>query len=75
MAENKGQKDPNKHPFQRQQEEKDKHKDDNNNNDDKTDSDSQVVEMSKKDNQHLSNAVSHVKWMAQETQKTAIFWL
>ena len=74
MAENKGQKDPYKHPFQRQQEEKDKHKDDNNNNE-KTDSDCEIVEMSKKDTQHLSNAVSHVKWMAQEMAKTAIFWL
>ena len=35
MAEDKGQKDPDKHPFKRQQEKKDKHKDDNNNNDDK----------------------------------------
>ena len=62
MAENKGQKDPNKHPFQRQQEEKDKHKDDNNNNNnDKTDSDCEVVEMSKKDTQCLFNAVRHVK--------------
>ena len=59
MAEDKGQKDPNKHPFQRQQEEKGKHKDDNN--DDKTDSDCEVVDISKKDNQCLSNAVSHVK--------------
>ena len=69
MVEDKGQKDPNKHPFQRQQEEKDKHKDDNNNNDDKTDSDCEVVEISKKDTQCLSNVVSHVKWMAQEYDK------
>ena len=32
MAENKGQEDSNKHPFQRQQPEKDKDKDDNNSN-------------------------------------------
>ena len=65
MSENKGQKDPNKHPFQSQQPEKDK----DNNNNNKTDSDCEVVEMSKKDTQHLSNAVSHVKCMAHETAK------
>ena len=69
MFENKGQKDPNKHPFQSQQPEKDKDKDDNNNNDDKTDSDCKVVEIGKKDTQHLSNAVTHVKWRAHEMAK------
>ena len=73
MSENKGQKDPNMHPFQSQQPEKDKDKDDNNNNDDKTDSDCEVVEMSKKDTQCLSNAVSHVKWMAHEMAKRQQF--
>ena len=73
MSENKGQKDPNKHPFQSQQPEKDNDKDDDNNNNDKTDSDCEVVEMSKKDTQCLSNAVNHVKWMAHETAKRQQF--
>ena len=69
MGKHKGQKDPNKHPFQRQAQEKDKDKEDNNDNDDRTDSDCKVVEMSKKDTQHLSNAVSHVKCMAEQSAK------
>ena len=69
MAEDKGQKDLNKHPFKRQPQEKNKDKDDNNDNDDKTYSDCEVVEMSKKGTQHVSNAVSHVKWMAEQSAK------
>ena len=63
MDEDKAKKDPRKHLFQGQ----DKDKDDNN--DDKTDSDCEVVEMSVKDTKRVSNAVSHVKWMAQEMAK------
>ena len=58
MAEQKDQKDPTKHPSQKQ--------DKNDDNNDKSDSD---CEMSKKDTEHLSKAVSHVKWMAHETAK------
>ena len=69
MDEDKAKKDPSKHSFQGQ----DKDKDDNNDNDDKTDSDCGVVEMSVKDTEHVSNVVSHVKWMAQEMAKRQQF--
>ena len=64
MGEKKGQKDPTKHPFQKQ-DKKDDNDDDNNNNN-KSDSDCQMTEQ---ETQCLSEAVSHVKWMAQETAK------